>query len=148
LDKNSIVKLWHDFANDDLISAKYLLGLHPLKLGIICYHCQQSAEKMLKGFLISKNIDPPRTHDLRLLRRTCGETADGFDDIEEACVRLTAYGVQPRYPMEIELTESDMRQALDDADHIMSFISQRLELSSDEMQNETPQAQSANDIIE
>lgn len=140
MDKNSIVKLWHDFANDDLISAKYLLGLHPLKMEIICYHCQQSAEKMLKGFLIGKNIDPLRTHDLRLLRRMCGEIVDGFDDIEEACVRLTAFGVQSRYPMEMEITESDMRRAIDDADHILSFISQRLELSSSEIQNETPQA--------
>lgn len=139
MDKNNIVKSWRDFADDDLITAKYLLGLHPLKLEIICYHCQQSAEKMIKGFLISKNIDPPRTHDLRLLRRMCGEIADGFDDIEKACVHLTAYGVLPRYPMEMELTESDMRQAIDDADHIMSFISQRLELSSNEMQNEIPQ---------
>ncbi len=122
MDKKSIVKRWYDFASDDLITAKYLLGLYPLKLEIISYHCQQSAEKMLKGFLLSKDIDPPRTHDLRLLRRMCVEIADGFDDIEEACVRLTAYSVQPRYPMEIELTESDMRQAIDDADNIMSFI--------------------------
>ena len=90
---------------------------------------------MLKGFLIGKNIDPPRTHDLRLLRRMCGEISDGFDDIEEACVRLTAYGVQSRYPMEIEITESDMQQAIDDACHIMKVISQRSELLSDEIKN-------------
>ena len=111
MDKNGIVKSWCDFAKDDLITAKYLLGLHPLKLEIICYHCQQSAEKILKGFLIDKNIDPPKTHDLRLLRRMCGKIAEGFDEIEESCVHLTAYGVQPRYPMEIEISESDMRQA-------------------------------------
>jgi HEPN domain-containing protein len=133
MDKNSIVKSWHEYANNDLIAAKYLLGLHPLKLEIISYHCQQSAEKILKGFLISKDIEPPRSHDLRLLWRMCEELADGFDDIENECVRLSAYGVQVRYPLEIELTESDMRQALSDADHIMAFISQRLELLLDEM---------------
>lgn len=140
MDKNSIVKAWCDFANNDLITAKYLLGLHPLKLEIICYHCQQSAEKILKGFLIDKNIDPPKTHDLRLLRRMCEEIADSFDDIEEACVRLTAYSVQPRYPMEIELSESDMRQAIKDADIIMNFITQILGLTLDEAQNQNPQA--------
>jgi HEPN domain-containing protein len=133
LDKTNIVKQWHDFANDDLITAKYLLGLYPHKLEIICYHCQQSAEKMLKGFLLSRDIEPPRTHDLRLLRRMCGEIADSFDDIEEACVRLTAYGVQPRYPMEIELNESDMQWAINDADHIMSFVFLRLEILSDDL---------------
>ena len=70
----------------------------------------------------------------------CGEIADGFEDIEEACVRLTAYGVQPRYPMEIELSEGDMWQAINDADQIMSFIAQRIELKSDEIQNDNPQA--------
>jgi len=139
LNKTSIVKLWHDFANDDLITAKYLLGLHPLKLEIICYHCQQSSEKILKAFLISKDIEPPRTHDLRLLRRMCGEIADSFDDIEEACIHLTAYGVQPRYPMEIELTEIDMHQAIKDADHIMNFIFQRLRLLLCETRNDVSQ---------
>lgn len=131
MDKNTIAQAWCDFANDDLVTAKYLLGLHPLKLEIICYHCQQSAEKMLKGFLIDRDIEPPKTHDLRLLRRMCKEVADGFRDIEEACVRLTAYGVQPRYPMEIELDEGDMLQAIDDADYIMSFVVQRLAITLD-----------------
>ena len=126
MDKNSVVKAWFDFANNDLTAAKYLLGLHPLKLEIICYHCQQSAEKILKGFLIDKNNDPPKTHDLRLLWRMCVEISDGFDEIEEACVRLTAYAVQPRYPMEIELSESDMQQAINDADRIMSFVAQEM----------------------
>ena len=40
------------------------------------------------------------------------------------------------------------QQAKNDADHIMSFISQRLGLSSDEIQNETPQAGQSNDITE
>ena len=69
----------------------------------------------------------------------CGRISDGFGDIEKACVRLSAYGVQTRYPLEIELTESDMRQAINDADHIMNSISQRLDLASCEIQNETPQ---------
>jgi hypothetical protein len=70
----------------------------------------------------------------------CAEIADGVDDIEEACVRLTAYGVQPRYPMEIELSESDMLQAINDADHIISFTAQRLEITLDEAQNQNPHA--------
>jgi len=41
--------------------------------------------------------------------------------------------------MEIDLTESDMRQAIKDADHIMSFIALRLELKLDEIQNDNPQ---------
>ena len=128
MDKKAIAKAWHDFAKDDLAAAKHLLGLHPLKLEIICYHCQQAAEKVLKGFLISRDIEPPKTHDLRLLRRICGQIDKIFDEIENACARLSSYGVQARYPLELELIESDMRQALDDADQVMVFISRRLQL--------------------
>lgn len=31
---------------------------------ISCYHCQQSAEKYLKGYLVLYGKNPPRTHDL------------------------------------------------------------------------------------
>ena len=44
-DKGSIVKSWCEFARDDPVAAKYLLGLHPLKLEVVCYHWQQSAEE-------------------------------------------------------------------------------------------------------
>ncbi|EEG47745.1 hypothetical protein RUMHYD_03392 [Blautia hydrogenotrophica DSM 10507] len=30
--------------------------MYPKPLEIICYHCQQSIEKLLKGLLISKNV--------------------------------------------------------------------------------------------
>ncbi len=30
----------------------------------ICFHCQQSVEKLLKAFLASKNIDFGKTHNL------------------------------------------------------------------------------------
>ena len=45
-----IVNEWLKYANNDLEAANHLLTLHPLKLEIICYLCQQSAEKMLKAF--------------------------------------------------------------------------------------------------
>jgi hypothetical protein len=31
---------------------------------IICFHCQQSAEKYLKAFLFSNDIEPDKTHNL------------------------------------------------------------------------------------
>lgn len=37
------------FAKMDLDSAKYLLNMHPTPVEVICYHCQQSTEKYLKG---------------------------------------------------------------------------------------------------
>jgi HEPN domain-containing protein len=31
---------------------------------IVCYHCQQSAEKYLKAYLIVQGVSPPHIHDL------------------------------------------------------------------------------------
>ena len=110
---------WLNYAKMDLISAEHLLTLHPLPLEIICYHCQQSAEKYLKGYLVSKGtIEPPKTHDLVLLKIDCMETDMRFDRISRACDVLTRYGVQPRYPNEMEITKSDMHKALEYARQI------------------------------
>ena len=52
------------------------------------------------------------------------ETAEyiqGFDKIEQACSSLTRYGVQPRYPQEIGVTEIDTQKALEYARQIRDF---------------------------
>ena len=125
MDKISIVKEWLDFAKQDLKSAKFLLDMCPLPLEIICFHCQQATEKILKGYLIYQDIESPRTHDLRLLCKMCADIDETFDEISQSCINLTAYGVQPRYPLEIEILESDMQKAVIDAERVMNFVLQK-----------------------
>jgi HEPN domain-containing protein len=113
---------WQRFAAMDLNSAEYLLNMHPVPVEIICYHCQQSAEKHLKGYLVLCGKNPPKIHDLDELCKLCSELSDTFKDIADQCSDLTAYGVQPRYPMELMLEEQDMRQALNSAKAIRDFV--------------------------
>lgn len=126
MDKITIVKEWLDFASKDISSAKYLLDMRPVPLEIICYHCEQTAEKVLKGYLIHHDVEPPKTHDLRLLCKMCAEFDKSFNEISQSCVNLTAYGVQTRYPFEIEILDSDMQKAIVDADYVMDFTLQKL----------------------
>lgn len=130
MDKTSIVKEWLGFANQDFSSAKYLMGMRPTPLEIICYHCEQSSEKALKGYLIQNDIEPPRTHDLRLLCKMCSAIDNSFDEISQFCINLTPYGVQSRYPFEIDILESDMQKAVIEANHVMRFILGRLNLNN------------------
>ena len=51
---------WLDFAHMDLSSAEFLLGMHPVPVEIICYHCEQAAEKFLKAVLIYHGMEPLR----------------------------------------------------------------------------------------
>jgi len=113
---------WQRLAEQDLNSAGYLLNMRPVPLEIVCYLCQQSAEKYLKGYLVLYDINPPKIHDLNELRKLCSELSDAFKDIADQCSDLTAYGVQPRYPMELMLEEQDMRQALNSAKAIRDFV--------------------------
>ena len=61
MQKNEIVDEWLNYANMDMISAQYLTSLKPMPYEIICYHCQQTVEKLLKAIIIYNivNTKPP-----------------------------------------------------------------------------------------
>jgi HEPN domain-containing protein len=113
---------WQRFAEMDLSSAEYLLNMHPVPIEIICYHCQQSAEKYPKGYLVLHGVNPPKIYDLDELCKLCMQWSDTFEEIADQCSDLTVYGVQPRYPMELTLEKSDMQQALSSAKAIRGFV--------------------------
>lgn len=60
-------KSWLDFAQQDFLVAQHLYGaLYPKPLEIICYHCQQAAEKAIKAVMVSLGCPGglPKRHDL------------------------------------------------------------------------------------
>ena len=134
------INQWLRLAENDLASANHLLGLHPYKLEVICYLCEQSAEKMLKGYLACNRMEIPKTHDLMKLCRLCMEVDTEFDELFDSCSRLMPYGVQVRYPNHTELYEEDMHMALKDSKKIMGMIQPKiliiLEQARDEIQDE------------
>ncbi len=122
MDKHKIVNEWLNIAEMDIASAKFLQNMHPLPIEIICYHCQQSAEKYLKGFLAFKENEVLKTHDLLVLNNLCQKYDKDFLSINEECLRLTDYGVNIRYPYPMDLNKSDMKIALKDSQKIKAFI--------------------------
>jgi len=113
---------WFAYADMDLLSAQRNTVFHPVHKQLICFFCQQSAEKNLKGFLMHCGVeDPPRTHDLGRLCKLCIAHDERFLEIERICSVLAVYGVQPRYPSEIDVTENDMKNALMYAKRITEF---------------------------
>ena len=113
---------WFKYAEMDFITSEHLLTLRPQPLEIICFHCQQAAEKYLKGYLVFANkVEPPKTHDLVLLKIECMKSNSSFDDVSRACEVLTRYGVGARYPNEMEITENDMQKALEYVRQIRDF---------------------------
>ena len=121
MDSGLIIE-WFHFADTDLALAKHALSMHPQPLGAICYHCQQSAEKYLKGYLVyTGGIVPPKIHNLDTLCEMCEEHDERFCEIRKPCSVLTDYGVQPRYPHEMEILEHEMKKAIVYAEQVRDF---------------------------
>ena len=113
---------WLRFAQMDYDLACHAFhNMHPKPLELICYHCHQALEKALKAILIQNGEDPPKTHDLRMLCKRCMEYEESIAELAPTCNLLTSYGVQPKYPHDMEITEDDTALALRRADTALSF---------------------------
>ena len=89
----------------------------------VCFHAQQAGEKLLKAFLLAHGHTPAHTHDLVKLLSSCLAFDSSLRNLEGECVTLSAYGVLPRYPDDVDdLDESDALTLVAAADRIRSRI--------------------------
>jgi len=115
-------KDWLRYAQSDLNTAIHMFNdVHPKENEISCYHSHQCAEKSLKAFLVKKQMDPPRTHDLVELFYLCAAEDSNFSSVQPYCVLLNPYGVQTRYPNELAIDESIAAQAIENAQKLYEF---------------------------
>ena len=123
MDKQTELQQWIEIADKDFALAEYASrNMWPVPVEQICFHCQQTAEKYLKWFLVLHDIDPPKIHDLEELEKICETIAPQFSAIYEKCAALTEYGVQSRYPHERQIEKQDMDRALEYAKMVREFV--------------------------
>lgn len=121
------VREWLAISRRDLEAAR-ALALHGKAFReIVLYHCQQCAEKAVKGFLTFYQIKFPKTHDVALLLRLAGDVEDSYLHWEDQAEALTDYATAYRYPgVELEPDQELVEEAMDDADaiyrHVMSHL--------------------------
>lgn len=126
--KNKLIQQWIDFARMDFLTAKHLYEhMHPKPLEIICYHCQQCVEKLLKGVLLSKGEAIKKTHDLGLLAEMLQEYETVDEKYLEMCDDLTPYGVKIRYPQELYIEEHHVKKALQETETLYGWLMEILE---------------------
>ena len=121
---------WLARAKDDLRAANKLMSGDTPFTAIASYHCQQAAEKALKGIIASSGTAIPKTHDLRLLVDRCSSLDASFESLRDACDELTPYATEFRYPTDIPdptIHEIESVIALSSAilDAAMQSLSQR-----------------------
>ena len=109
---NDDTREWLNYAHMDYEVAVFLQGHQPLPIEIICYHCQQAAEKAIKSVLVSGDREVPRIHDLPKLLALASQQQPSLAELFKQANRLTNYAAFTRYPGGIELTEADMQLAL------------------------------------
>lgn len=116
---------WLHIAQEDLKVAKALLKLK--FFSTVTYHCQQSAEKALKGYLVFKKHEIVKTHDLVKLVELCEKFDGQFEKIYDIVDQLNPFATKFRYPTEFDVPDyADAELAVKQAGKIMTFVVKNL----------------------
>jgi len=118
---------WFEYADNDFEAVTILSAQLKPKFEIVCYHCQQCAEKMLKGYIASNNGRLQKTHDLVVLCETCINYNPDFEKIIEKCSDLTIYASEVRYPNFLEIESYHMIKAIENVKIIREFVLSKLD---------------------
>jgi len=124
LSREWLRKAHHDLKNAHIVSRD---PEGPLDTAI--YHCQQAAEKALKGWLTCKGIPFEKTHDLTQLVRQAATINPDFNHFSEAVQYLTPYASIFRYPGladEPMPSREEFDEAIRYAQAICEFVTQLL----------------------
>jgi HEPN domain-containing protein len=98
---NEVVKEWIAKSEGDFQTAERELSVtvNP-NYDAVCFHAHQCIEKLMKALLITRDIVPPKTHDLAELYRILS-SSDLLRDVSmEDLHFLTRAAVEFRYPGE------------------------------------------------
>lgn len=88
---------WLVMAQKDLRSAKILFD-HGADNEIICFHCQQTLEKYLKGYLIFVTGEVQEGHNLLKLCKKAKLYDDKFTEFLKDMAFVNAFYIETRYP--------------------------------------------------
>jgi len=106
---------WIDIGDDDFQVAKDLNSVFNPNNDKIYYHCSQSVEKYLKGFLAYNDINFDKNHDLPSLIQKCIIQDSIFNTVALNCATMNNIAEKLRYPHRKILSRNDVYYALDTA---------------------------------
>jgi HEPN domain-containing protein len=126
-----LAHLWFQKAENDLLNVQNNLQAEQYASDTVCFHCQQAAEKYIKGFLAWHAIPFAKIHDLLELLKQVQEIADtDTKALEGHLLLLDPYSVAIRYPHEHEdePDEDEVREAVASALAVRAWVRSKLEL--------------------
>lgn len=124
-----LVREWLTRAGHDLAAARVLAAAEEPLLDAAIYHCQQAAEKAVKGWLQSQDDPFPKTHDIEDLVDQAAQRDASFSQCAKAAALLTPYVSAFRYPggsHQPMPSHGEFDEALQHAQAIFDFVLQRI----------------------
>jgi HEPN domain-containing protein len=118
---------WVRKAEEDWRGAQALSEREELLRDLVCFHCQQSAEKYLKGLLQDYGVVAPRTHDLEDLLDLLLPLDPTLAPLRRPLSSLTRFAVDYRYP-DWRTTLRQMKSALRNTGRVRRELRTRLGL--------------------
>ena len=122
-DSNKQILQWVDKAEHDLLAAECMIqSAEGMLSDIVCFHCQQCAEKYLKAMLVFLGVAFPKTHDIRLLLDLI-PSRFSLNLSRERVVTLNRYVIEGRYPGDWEpIALEEAKRALAAAKEVKSAV--------------------------
>jgi HEPN domain-containing protein len=123
-----LVSQWTDKAYQDLAAAEVLTEYEVLLSYPVCFHCQQASEKYIKAFLTHRQVEFPKSHNIReLLDLAATVDEELAEELKPAAV-LTPYGVEARCPGDLPApSQTEAESALALARLVANAIGIRIE---------------------
>lgn len=128
MDKQSeYARQWIAKARSDLLNADNNLAAQDVPYDTVCFHCQQAAEKLMKGFLVTHGCEYPITHNLFVILEKVLEFDPTADYMRETLALLNPYSVEVRYPGDAWMpTLDDAKEARLAAQEVMKWAQTKL----------------------
>ena len=125
-----IINEWISKADEDFEFAKINLQEEKSFYAQICFHFQQAVEKYLKAYIIAKELEFRKVHDLPLLLKICGRKDPDFNDFADDCEFLATFYIEARYPVHwpIQFSKNEANKAFRSAEEIRHFLKAKLQL--------------------
>jgi HEPN domain-containing protein len=96
---NELTEEWVEKAEEDFEAADTLLYGRDVPIAaVVCFHCQQCADKYLKVYLQEQSIEFERNHELMPLMSLCASIDSEFKVLKRDLEILKRYAVAVRYP--------------------------------------------------
>ena len=113
--KREYIQQWLQMAVSDLQSARKLASPSDPILDTAFFHCQQAAEKAVKGYLAYQDHPLVKTHDVEELIELAASYEPRFSALQQAAAKLTPYSTAFRYPPRTSHPDEEQYQQAEQA---------------------------------